>query len=83
MCEYCKESRKNDIAGKTIRTNDFKHTAGYHYKNPYKIDYLEIFILKGENDEKAGLMINNGNGFRYIDIEFCPFCGRKLGEQNE
>ena len=41
-------------------------------------DYLNIFILKGENDKYAGLMIENINGARYVDIRYCPFCGRKI-----
>ena len=79
MCEYCREAEKLEIAGKTIKTNEWQETAGYKApKN--KIDFLELFILKGKTDKKAGLMLYNENGARYIDINYCPFCGRKLGD---
>ena len=79
MCEYCREAEKLEIAGKTIKTNEWQETAGYNAPKD-KIDFLELFILKGKTDKKAGLMIYNENGARYIDIDYCPFCGRKLGD---
>ena len=80
MCEYCKISKDFWVTGKLIRSYEFKKTAGY--KEPRNSnDVLEIFILKGNRDKKAGLMINSGCGFRYIDICYCPMCGRKLEEQ--
>ena len=76
-CQYCSEE-DNYVAGKSVRTYEFKPTAGY--KKPDKFDdYLNLFILKGKNDKKAGLIIENINGARYIDINYCPFCGRKIG----
>lgn len=75
ICPCCQEEN-GEIRGKTFRTDDFKKTAGY--SEPTYKDYLEMFILKSKKDKYAGLMIDNLNGARYIDIRFCPFCGRKL-----
>ena len=79
MCEYCHKKDDGEIMGKTIRQFEWKETAGY--KPPEKRnDFLEMFIIKGKDDKKAGLMIDNGYGYRYIDINYCMFCGRRLGE---
>lgn len=79
-CEYCRESEKLKIAGKIIATFEWKETAGYEApKN--RNDFLEMFILKGKNDKKAGLMINSGCGFRYIDINYCPKCRTKTSQR--
>lgn len=79
MCEYFRELEKLEIAGKITATFEWKQTAGYEApKN--KNDFLEMFILKGKRDKRAGLMIDSGCGFRYIDINYCPMCGRKLGD---
>ena len=29
MCEYCREAEKLEVAGKTIKTNEWQETAGY------------------------------------------------------
>lgn len=78
ICPYCREGN-GKIRGKTFRTDDFKKTA---YSEPIYKDYLEVFILKGKKDKYAGLMIDTIGGTRYIEIRFCPFCGRKLYESN-
>lgn len=80
MCEYCKISKDFWINGKMIRSYELKKTAGY--EDPQnRNDVLEMFILKGKKDKKAGLMINSGCGFRYVDINYCPMCGRKLEKE--
>ena len=85
-CPYCRIGDSElKIYGKTIKTDDWENTAGYHKKyipaiDDYAVDWLEAFILKGANDEKAGLMIDSGNGYRFVDINYCPFCGRKLNK---
>lgn len=85
-CPYCRIGDSEiKIYGKTIKTDDWKNTAGYHKKyipaiDDYAVDWLEAFILKGANDEKAGLMIDSGGGYRFVDINYCPFCGRKLNK---
>lgn len=76
ICPYCYEE-DDHIRGKAIYTYELKTTAGYREPANYK-DYLNIFILKGKQEKFAGLMIENLNGTRYIDIRYCPFCGRKL-----
>ena len=71
-----------EIMGKTIRQFEWKETAGYESpKN--RNDFLEMFILKLKNDKKAGLMIDNGYGYRYIDINYCMFCRKEAGRVNE
>lgn len=80
-CLYCSKDKyyNGAITGKTIRTQDFKETHGYSSRMRSKErDYLNIFILKGEKDKYAGLMVENINGARYVDIKYCPFCGRKI-----
>lgn len=80
MCEYCKQSEKLEIAGKITATFEWKETAGYEApKN--RNDFLEMFILKGKNDKKAGLMVDSGCGFRYIDINYCPKCRPKTSRR--
>ena len=77
MCKYCYERNDNEISGKPIFQYEFKKTAGY--EPPEKInDFLEMFILKGKNDKKAGLMVDTGYGYRYIDIRHCPFCRKEV-----
>ena len=90
MCEYCYENEKY-IHGKTIKTEELKATAGFNGKfyneclkscyKPEIFNMLELFILKSERDKKAGLMLNTINGTRFIDINYCPICGRKLWEE--
>ena len=82
MCEYCYQSKDNEISGKPIFQYEWKETAGYEPPK-YRNDFLEMFILKSKNDKKAGLMIDSGYGYRYIDINYCPMCGRKLGDVSE
>ena len=79
MCEYCRSTGENEINGKTVYTYEWNETAGYEKRhNTTYRDILEMFILKCEKDEKAGLMIDSGFGARYIDINYCPMCGRKI-----
>lgn len=77
MCEYCYQSKDNEISGKPIFQYEWKETAGYEPPKD-RNDFLEMFILKLKNDKKAGLMIDSGYGYRYIDINYCPMCGRRL-----
>lgn len=82
-CKYCRNSDNypGAIFGYSIRTRELKETHGYSVnKNPDIIDYLQLFILKGQDDKKAGLMFDNIYGARYVEINYCPFCGRKIGE---
>lgn len=74
MCKYCDVNSKGEIlSSKPVRTFEWQKTAGYEPpKN--RNDFLEMFILKLKNDKKAGLMIDSGYGYRYVDINYCPFC---------
>lgn len=79
MCSYCKEKEEKDmIIGKAIKTSEFNRTVGYERNSEDKYPLLEMFIHKGKNDKEAALVIENNFGFRYINISYCPFCGRKL-----
>lgn len=72
MCEYCKEYRKEEIAGDEF---EMKKTSGYYDD---RIKY-SCWITKNIADKKAGIMVTNGGGNAcYIDINYCPMCGRKL-----
>lgn len=73
MCEYCTKRNENEIKGK-----DFNLLPTFGFKNDRKYD---SWILKHEMDRKAGIMIvtDNSNGV-YFNINYCPMCGRKLGE---
>lgn len=83
-CDYCFSPHKGFIHGKSIKNYDWKETSGFNSMpimfeaRVYHNWFLEMLILKGNLDEKAGLMIDTGNGYRYVDIDYCPFCGRKL-----
>ena len=80
MCEYCDANSKGEIlSGKPVRTFEWQKTAGY--KPPEKRnDFLEMFILKNKDDKKAGLMIDSGYGYRWVDIDYCPFCRKEAGQ---
>ena len=83
MCNYCREDN-GSIHGKIITTEELEKTAGFDAEmyndclkssyNPKAFNILELFILKGRNEKKAGLMLNTINGARYIDINYCPMC---------
>lgn len=77
MCEFCDANSKGEIlSGKPVRTFEWQKTAGY--KAPEKRnDFLEMFILKLKNDKKAGLMVDNDYGCRYVDIDYCMFCRKE------
>ena len=83
MCEFCDANSKGEIlSGKPVRTFEWQKTAGY--KAPEKRnDFLEMFILKLKNDKKAGLMVDNGYGCRYVDIDYCMFCRKEVGRVNK
>ena len=78
MCKYCGQGNKTEISGawlKVIATNSTKKLNPIYYKP-------RSFILKCKADKKAGLMIDNREGYFYININYCPMCGKKLGEWN-
>lgn len=67
--------QNGDIAGK-----EFKVNKTVFLREKSNSDNLRCFILKGLEDEKAGLMIGTYEGYHYININYCPMCGRKLGD---
>lgn len=79
MCKYCEETTsKGCISGKS-----FNVIPTVHLKAKTNYDRLNCFILKCKKDEKAGFMIGTYEGYCYIDINYCPMCGRKIGENME
>ena len=79
MCKFCDANSKGEIlSSKPIRTFEWQKTAGYRPPKD-KIDFLEMFILKNEDDKKAGLMVDSGYGYRWVDIDHCPFCRKEAG----
>ncbi|MEE0092773.1 MAG: hypothetical protein UFD82_04540 [Bacilli bacterium] len=71
-----------------------KHIAKYNEKNEFvklapikeeKVititldEYKELLVYKGKYLGLTGINKNN-IGARYIDINYCPFCGRKLSD---
>ncbi len=73
-CMHCKEKNKNIIWGKDLEF--VKSSSSNEQSNRYK-----SVIMQGKDDEKAGIMFfDYGTTKGYIDINYCPICGRKLGE---
>ena len=73
MCKYCEERNPLEISGKQFELNP---TAGFKNDRIYS-----SWIMKGKEDKKAGIMIStNGSNGVYFDIDYCPICGKKLGE---
>lgn len=79
MCEFCNANSKGEIlSGKPVRTYEWQKTAGYEPPEK-RNDFLEMFILKNKDDKKAGLMVDSGYGYRWVDIDYCPFCRKEVG----
>ena len=73
MCKYCEERNPLEINGKQFELNP---TAGFKNDRIYS-----SWIMKGKEDKKAGIMIStNGSNGVYFDIDYCPMCGRRLGD---
>ena len=81
MCEYCKEPTKTIKWHRqdtdTNIAECFIHGASDGYamflRQGLKTDITDDFKLK----------INQMNEYAYIDINYCPFCGKKLGKTGE
>ena len=75
-CKYCAIDKENEIYGKDF---ELKKTAGFQNDRTYS-----SWILKTKNDKLTGIMIatNNSNAV-FFNINYCPICGRKLGDKHE
>lgn len=74
MCQYCEtKNSKGDIAGKEFKVNK---TLVLQEKS--NTDNLVCFILKGEADIQAGIMIGTFEGYHYININYCPMCRKRV-----
>lgn len=72
-CEYCCKGNKFEIKGKEF---NLKSTAGFKRDRKYS-----SWIMKGKADKKAAIMIaTDGTNGVYFDIDYCPRCGRNLGD---
>lgn len=81
MCEYCKQWEDKTIHGKHIRDYEWRETKCKNEFLTHELDFMEAWIMKCEGDKYAGLMVDNGHSARYININYCPMCGRKLEEE--
>lgn len=72
-CEYCKTRGKEEVCGKEFK---LLPTSGFENDRRYS-----SWLLKNKMDRKVGVMIttNNSNGV-FFNINYCPMCGRKLGD---
>jgi hypothetical protein len=68
MCKYCEEAKEFQI--EFTRYLEIKGSK----------EYFKCFLNTHPEDEKGALMIGNCEGYRYIIIQYCPFCGRRLGD---
>lgn len=70
-CDFCDyySSSSGGKAGKDIKIKSCANET----------DLTECTIIKHRDDEKYGMEIcANGMAKGYIEIDFCPICGRKL-----
>ena len=73
MCKFCENWHdENTICGADIKI----------YKCANETNLTEAQILKNVRDNKPGIVIfANAATMGYLNIEFCPMCGRKLVEE--
>ena len=78
MCKYCNKSDESRINGEYLKVIPTKSTKEKQLHRPiyYK---PKCFILKGKKDKKAGLMMDSLETCYYINKNYCPMCGKKLG----
>ena len=66
MCKYCEGPTKY-----------LKVEPTSYLLQKQNYDKLNCFILSRKSAE---LMIGTYEGYSFIDINYCPMCGRKLGD---
>ena len=72
MCDFCNKynNSRGGYSGCSIKC---KSTASGI------TDIDNVFILRSSGDEKAGFMMQDKKQrISFIDINYCPICGRKL-----
>ena len=76
MCKYCEAYKENSIFWNTHRL--YENIKGESYL------YIDLNTLQNNKDRKAKLRVescvDNKVNRGTIDINYCPMCGRKLGE---
>ena len=72
MCEFCDyyHSTKGNTAGKEIKI----------HKCANETDLTDCQVICSDNDRPALIIFSYGAAKGYINIEFCPLCGRKLNK---
>lgn len=75
MCEFCESSRtpKGHVFGKDIKIN----------KCANETDLTDCQVVFGTPDTPALIIFAHGEAKGYVDIAYCPICGRKLSEEAE
>lgn len=73
MCEYCRQFNECVITGKELLVNKTNTVLSKLHS-----DTLNCYIMKGTQDKSSAIMIGTCEGFHYIDIKYCPMCGREL-----
>lgn len=73
FCEYCMLWKDGTIHGKDLGVNKTSRL-----KEKPNSDKLQAFLMRNKADDYAGIMIGTYEGFHYININYCPMCGRKI-----
>lgn len=71
-CQYC--DLDNYTKREISKYDDYPHDA---YRVIAEEPYTHLLMTHNSEIDKYGLMAN-GDYAPGVDIEFCPFCGRKL-----
>lgn len=81
MCEYCNEPTKNIKLHRQRTDTNIVECYIHGLCNGYAIFLRQDLKINITSDLKV--KISQLNKLAYIDINFCPFCGRKLSEVSE
>lgn len=82
MCKYCeKEKFENKYANELFKSLPLKDDYTDKSLNPYKEGNPVQYIRKNKAKYKLITELANEDGdVLNIDINYCPMCGRRLGE---
>ena len=74
MCKYCEEPTKNIRLHRQDTDSNISECFIHKASDGTAIFMRESFVVKLSDK----LEISQDNDYVYMDIEYCPFCGRKL-----
>lgn len=80
MCKSCERIQKEDVCKNIIRRWYESNYVVDDLDNSHVSNYYIFFIKEGNYRDGYYLCTNNDMG---IKIKFCPWCGRKLTEDNK